>query len=134
MKLYGVNVGKILYDAVKSVGDAAPITLTRVTPGTRNPAAPLDGTNPTTTTHAARGFRNDDDVNSQGARLTSGDVVKVTWTDVYVYDQSIVPHVEPRQGDVLDLVEDGVTTRWYVENVKRDPFRAVFTCRAKNQG
>ena len=129
----------MVYDAIKSTGDVLPMTLVKVTPGTRNPAAPLDGTNPTETTHACRGFGEDPKDEQQGTTHTTNDIITKRVTEISILGASIAGSVEPMPDDkvIISAAIPGIgdlAGTWFLEEVDTDPARALFVCRARSGG
>lgn len=55
-KLFGLDLAKIVSNAIKATGDVRDVTLTKTTPGSRTIGQLTAGTNPTTVTHTCKGF------------------------------------------------------------------------------
>ena len=120
-KLFGVDIAK---EINKGLGPGLPdATLTIVTPGTRTGGALTDGTNPTTTTHAAKGFMDDyEDFQIDGTIIQRGDRMVVLLGD------SIADGVIPAPGDRVTIEGE----EFNIVNVKRDPAGATYTCQARS--
>jgi hypothetical protein len=139
VKLFGLNIGKLVYGGIKGANDVLPMTLVKVTPGTRNPAAPLDGTNPTETSHACRGFGEDPKRENQGTVIATGDNYRIRITEISILGASIAGGVEPTTQDkiVISSTIAGIgdlAGTWRITHVDTDPARALFVCRARSGG
>lgn len=127
--MFDIDIAGILHSATEAAGGALPLTITIWTPGTRNPAAPLDGTNPTSITHSGKGFRNDPDQRASGHGNTPGDNTQVEYAEVYVYRASLPAGVKPAPRSTITLAEpDGRTRTWTVTRVRTDPAAAMYVC------
>lgn len=124
-KLFGLRIAKIVYNGIKSAGNVLPLTLVKVTPGTRNPAALLSGTNPTSVNHKGRGFTDDPDLLRYGHGNTPAfDIINKRETKIYILGASLPEGVKPGPQDRVIFL--GHT--WSLTKVKADPAEAVFTC------
>lgn len=94
-----------------------PATLVKVTPGTRG-ADPTTGTNPTTTSHAARGF-----VESFEQRQIDGTIITVRDRKVTLLADTIAGAVTPNASDRVTI--EGST--YIVASIlERDPAGVTF--------
>lgn len=141
--LFGLDIAGIVSTAIEGAGGLAggtgTFTLVKVTPGTRNPAAPLDGTNPTETQHACSGFGEDPVEERRGTGHTNGDIITVRVTEISILGASIAGGVEPMPDDkvIVPSTIQGIgqlAGTWFLENVKTDGARALFVCRARSGG
>lgn len=123
-KLFGLYIAKIVGNAIKSAGDVLPATLIKVTPGVWNPAAPLDGTNPTTTSYACRGFSESPNVMRGGHGNLADDILETREEEISILGASLPEGVRPGPSDRIVIV--GRT--WNVKKVEDDPAEAVFIC------
>lgn len=123
-KLFGMHIAKIVGNAIKSAGDVLPATLIKVTPGTWNPAAPLDGTNPTSVSHACKGFSEDPRLLKAGHGVLNDDILETREVEISILGASLPEGVKPGPSDRITIV--GRT--WNVKNVKTDPAEALFVC------
>jgi len=120
-KLFGVNIGKIIKDAVGPGVLAA--TLIKKTPGTRNPADPTAGTNPTSTSYACRGF-----IDTQAVKNLDGTLVEDgTKKIVLIGDTISGGSVAPDTGDLITIEN----TTYSIDRIDRDPAAATYTCIAR---
>ncbi len=118
-KLFGVDIAGIVHGAMSS--GLLPATLHHVIPGTRGVDLTA-GTNPTETTHAARGFIDDYD-----DKQFVGDLIIVGDRRVLLIGNSISPAVVPQPGDGVTI--EGV--RYKVIRVQRDPAAATYTMQVR---
>ena len=116
--LFGLDIAQIVADSVAAAGDIKPATLIKITPGTRTPAQLTGGTNPTTTTHAARGYF--DSVNS----LRPETVVKDASGVVGLLGATIEGGQAPESGDQVTI--ESLTYRLLQGD--RDPASALYLC------
>ena len=99
-----------------------PATLVRSTPGTRTAAATGSGTNPTTTSHSARGVVGDyTDYQMDGTLVQRGD----RW--VLLLASTITGLAVPQPGDKVTI--QGAT--YLVVRVKSDPANATYTAQVR---
>jgi hypothetical protein len=137
--LFGLNIGSIVNNAIEAAGGVLPMTLVKVTPGTRNPSAPLDGTNPTETSHACRGFGEDPKEENRGTVIATGDNYRIRVTEISILGASIVGGVEPTTQDKVVIAPTipgigDLAGTWRITRVDTDPARALFVCRARSGG
>lgn len=120
-KLFGVDIaGEINKGMGSGLLDA---TLTKVTPGTRTGGSLTGGTNPTTTTHAAKGFIDDyQDTQIDGTIIQDGDRM------VVLLGASIADSAIPTPGDRVTI--EG--SEFNIVRVKRDPAAATYTCQVRD--
>ena len=119
-KLFGVDIAK---EINKGLGPGLlDATLTKVTPGARTPGSLTAGTNPTTTTHAAKGFLDDyKDFQVDGTVVVRGDRI------VVLLGASIAGSQVPAPGDRVTIESE----EFNIINVKRDPAAATYACQAR---
>lgn len=118
-KLFGVDIAAIV-DKAMSAG-LLPVTLTHITPGTRG-ADSTAGTQPTETTHAARGIVDDYSRGEiDGTMIVFGD------KKILLIGDSISPTAEPESGDRIEI--EGST--YSIIHVKRDPAKATYVCQSR---
>jgi hypothetical protein len=137
LKLFGIDIAKTVYTGIKAVGNVVPLTLVKVTPGTRTPAAPLDGTNPTEASHPGHGFGSDPAEETRGHLNTPGDIYQVRVTEISILAASLPAGIEPTPNDKVVFAATipgigGLAGTWYLEKVKTDPARAMFICQARS--
>ncbi len=119
--LFGVDIaGEVNRGLGPGLLDA---TLTSVTPGTRTGGSLTAGTNPTTTTHTAKGFLEDyKDFQIDGTIVQRGDRICV------LLGASINPAVVPTAGDRVNIESEDFN----IVNVGRDPAAATYTMQVRN--
>tara|TARA_R110000850_G_scaffold272752_2_gene408196 strand:+ start:12114 stop:12488 length:375 start_codon:yes stop_codon:yes gene_type:complete len=115
--LFGVNIsGLINANIGPGVNDAV---LTKTTNGTRNGGQLTGGTNPTTTTHACKGF-----VDLLNKNRLEGSVVQDTDSLVAIIGDSIAGGAVPTAGDRVTIVGK----EYNIIEVTVDPALAVYNC------
>lgn len=97
-------------------------TLIVVTPGTRTVGLPSSGTNPTTASHACKGF-----VSSFDARRINGTLVKADDRMISLFATTLASGVVPKTGDRVTI--EGVT--FHVVSVARDPASVMYQCHGR---
>lgn len=117
-QLFGLDIAQIVADAVASAGNIKEATLIKIIPGARTPGQLTGGTNPTTTTHAARGYF--DSLSS----LRPETVVKDASGVVGLLGASIAGGQVPESGDQVTI--ESLTFR--ILQVDRDPASALYVC------
>lgn len=126
-KLLGVNISGIVKSSLPGMYRG---TLTSKTPGARTVGNPGGGANPTSTSHAFKGFA------STFAKSASNLVRGATHTIIMIGD-TIRPRVEPKPGDTIVMTaggdpELGGKACVIVDHgVERDPASATWTCHVK---
>jgi hypothetical protein len=123
-KLFGMHIGKIVYNAIKAAGDVLPVTLVSVTEGIWNPAAPLAGTNPTSVSRPCKGFSNDPNLMRAGHGNIPDDILSTMETEIFIFNATLPEGVEPKPSDRIVFL----AKTWHVKNVKTDPAKALFVC------
>lgn len=118
-RLFGLDIAGIVNSEIAGAGGVRPAVLTKPVPGTRTPGSLSGGTNPTTTTHAARGFED------SLSRLRPETIVTEAAGLVVLLGASIVGGVEPEAGDSVSL--DGGDNQRIVR-VESDPANATYEC------
>lgn len=119
-ELFGLDIAGLINDSIQAAGELRPLTLIKVEPGTRDPARPTAGTNPTTATHGGSGFEED----LQSRRPES--VLPDTSTILNILGASLPSGVVPQTNDRVEI--DGAT--YTLLAVESDPARALYTCQA----
>lgn len=127
-RLFGVDIaGEINKALGPGLLDA---TLTKVVAGTRTGGSLTAGTNPTTTTHTAKGFI-DEYSDFQRGGQTPGDEDNTLIQDgdrkVTLLGESIDPAAVPEAGDRVTI--EG--TEFRIIRVKRDPAGATYECQSR---
>ncbi len=131
-KLFGVDIaaeinrglGPGLLDAV----------LTKVTGGARTTGSLTGGTNPTTTTHVAKGFLEEytdfqigGTANNRSTDVVDGTLIQRGDRKVILLGDSINPAVVPTAGDLV-TIEGEV---FNIVRVQRDPAAATYTMQVR---
>lgn len=119
--LFGVGISKLIKDNIGP--NVLNAVLTKVTPGTRSASEPTQGTNPTETTYACKGF-----LDSQKVRFEGGTLVQAgKKVAILIGDTISNGTVAPAPGDFItiegtkyQIPEDGT--------IDRDPDAATYTC------
>lgn len=121
-KLFGVDISGIINKEIgPGVNDA---TLTKVSTGTRTPGNLTGGTNPTTTTHACKGFLDQlKRLHLENTLVENGDQL------IALVGDSIVGGVRPAPGDRI-LIR-GTTYNVIVVDV--DPADALYECVCRSE-
>lgn len=111
-------------------------TLTKYTTGTRTPGAQAGGTNPTSTTYAAKGF-----VRSFESTQIDGTLVKTEDRDISLLGGTIEGDAVPEPGDKItieDPPDSGTTVTFRIVGggkdglgVRRDSVGAVYRCHCR---
>lgn len=118
--LFGVDIQGILKDAI---GDGFPsITVVKVTPGTRDPANPAAGVQPTRSPFGARGILDD-----YSDRQIDGTLVKTGDRKVLIVAGTLPSTVVPEPND--EIITEGKT--WKIVRTKRDPAEATYECQVR---
>lgn len=103
-------LGPLVFDA----------TLIVITPGTRTAGQETSGTNPTSTSHAAKGF-----VDDYESRFMDGKLIQVGDKKVTLLGESM--NAVPKAGDKVTI--EGETRQ--ILSVVRDPAGATYECHAR---
>lgn len=122
LSLFGLDIAKIVNDAIKSGGGVRFGTLIHFTVGTRSPDNLSGGTNPITTTHIISGFVEQKEIKR------SGQVGATVESVVSILGDSINPQVIPRVNDVVEM--DGERYN-LIELLARDPAAALYEFKAE---
>lgn len=119
-KLFGIDIAAEVHREISpGLLDA---TLTVVTPGTRTVGNLTGGTQPTTTTHTAKGFLEDyEDAQVDGTIVQRGDRACI------LIANSIAPTAIPTTGDRVNIESEDFN----IVNVKRDPAAAIYTMQVR---
>ena len=118
--IFGADIaGKILAGLGPMVFD---YTFVKVIEGTRNPADPTAGTNPTTANHAVKGF-----MATYRDHQIDGTVIQRGDRKGSLLGASFPAGVVPEPND--KVTAEGQT--WYIINVQRDPAGAVYACQLR---
>lgn len=119
-KLFGVDIAKVVNQSISSAGGVLSGTLVRTTDGTRTVGNLTGGTNPTSVSHAFKGF-----TETAGERRP-GSTSASSISTVSILGDSCA--VEPEVNDEATI--DGET--WtLLELVTRDPAKAIYVFKAE---
>jgi hypothetical protein len=116
--LFGLNIAKIINDAIQSAGGLRPGTLTKVTPGTRTPGSLTGGTNPTTTTHSCSCY-----VTLDSEIRRAGQVGARKNPQVLILGASVSPTAVPEVNDRIAI--DGITYT-LIAAIGKDPSGSTY--------
>lgn len=124
----GINLPKLIGKALAKYGKPLGIkscTLTLVTPGTRTPGAASGGTNPTSTSYAAKGW-----IESYTTGQIDGTLVTSEDRKISLLGSTIAGGAIPVTGAKITF--DGVTYRIMGSiGVDRDPAGVVYVCQCR---
>lgn len=119
--LFGVDIAKEINSKMGS--KLLPVTLTKVSQGSRTAGSLTDGTNPTETEYVGRGFIEDYSEYQQMSGLVGVGEKKVT-----LLGASLPTNVLPEPNDKLTV--EG--SEYYVSGpITRDPAGATYVCKVK---
>lgn len=126
-----VNIPKLLAKHLGSRKELGigPLTLTKVMPGTRDPANLAGGNRPTTTSYPCKGFR---DTKNSTYVAPDGDLVRVADVTIVILGGTLPKGVEPMAGDTI--TRKGVVYTIVNGGVTSDPVGATFTCVCRAPG
>lgn len=111
----------------KDLGVGA-LTLTKVTPGTRNPANLTGGTNPTMAAYTCKGFRD----TKRSAYLVGRELARISDVTIVILGGTLPAGVEPAPED--RITRDGVVYTIAADGVTSDPVGATYTCVCRAPG
>lgn len=117
--LFGLDIAAEVNNAISAAGNIAEATLVKVTPGTRTPGQLSGGTNPTRTSHAARGIR------ESITRRRPETLLQDTRAIISLLGASIAGGAIPETGD--EIIIEGETFT-IIGPVERDPAAALYVC------
>lgn len=121
--LFGLDIAKVVNDAISSAGGVRPGVLTHFNPPfERDPDNPTSGVDATLTTHDIRGFVDRKEVRRPGQ------VGAMYESVVSILGASINPKTIPKVNDTV--VMDGATYK-LVELAKLDPAAALYEFKAE---
>lgn len=118
--LFGANISGQLAAAMGALLN--PVTLIKVKPGTRNPANPSAGTNPTRRSFPCRGM-----VDSYRTSQMDGTIIKVGDRKVLVLGDTLPAGIVPEPND--EVRAESATYK--VVAVERDPDAATYTIQVR---
>lgn len=125
--LFGLNIAREVNAALRSAGGVLDATLIKVTAGTRTAGNLANGTNPTETSYACKGFMETATNVSLGTfgEATAGDLnVQERQTVSLLGDSIEGGTIAPVAGDRVTI--EGAT--YSIQAVTRDPAGAVYEC------
>ncbi len=118
--LFGINISKLIAD---NIGPGVlPATLTKITPGTRTAGQLTGGTNPTTATHACKGFIDRKDRRDRDGELIHDGSVTILLIGDTINGGATAPDI----GDSV-TIEGAV---YNIDSLDRDPAAATYTLQA----
>jgi hypothetical protein len=115
--LFGLDIAGIVADAIDQAGGLLDVTLTKKTPGTRDPNDLTAGTHPTSTPYACEGV-----VSDYAARLIDSTLVATGDRRVVILGATLPPDIVPAPGDQVTI--ESLT--YDVVRVTRDPAAASY--------
>ena len=119
-ELFGIDIAKVVNDAIASAGGVLDATLIKVTAGTRTAGSLTSGTNPTESPLRCKGFYDD----AQKSRFPNTLVQKDTRIAA-ILGASVPGRVAPEPGDKITLENE---TSEVLEILERDPASALYLC------
>jgi hypothetical protein len=122
--LFGLDLAGIVADAIDQAGGLLGVTLTKKTPGTRNPADLTAGTNPTSTPYACEGV-----VSDYTTRLIDGTLVATGDRRILILGATLPAGVVPSSGDQVTI--ESLT--YDVVRVTRDPAAASYELQVRGR-
>jgi hypothetical protein len=115
--LFGLDLAGIVADAIDQAGGLLDATLTKKTPGTRNPSDLTAGTNPTSTSYSCKGV-----VSDYSTRLIDGTLVATGDRRVLILGATLPSGIVPSTGDQVAIE----SLAYDVVRVTRDPAAASY--------
>ena len=130
------SIPKILAQALGGQKDLGfgPLTLTKVTPGTRTAGSLVDGTSPTTTDYTCKGF---EQVKRSGywqfwQNAQTNNLARSSFLTIAILGATLPSGVEPMAGD--KITSKGKTYTIAADGVVRDPVGALYVCAVRGKG
>jgi hypothetical protein len=117
------KIAKTVYKATKKAGLLSPMTLIKVTPGTRTPGAVSGGTHPTETSFTCDGIEED-----YTAYQLANQLAKVGDKRIRIFGASLKTGTVPEPND--KVTSDGTTYR-IIGPVGRDAASACYVCQCR---
>ena len=117
--LFGLNISKLLYDAIQTAGGLRDIVLIKTIAGTLNPNDLTGGVPVTQTRHNCEGF-----LSITTDTYREGTLVRAGGESVVILGESLTGTIRPRPGDKCEL--EG--KQFAIGAVSNDPAEATFTC------
>lgn len=124
--LFGINIPKVLRQAIKSAGGVQSGTLVKVTHGAVNASNYAAGRPRTLTNVPFEGFIDDPPLRSGGVVDAPGSQMTQGRRQVTILGDSLPAGTVPRPND--QVIFDGVTYTIAEDGVKTDPVKAVWIC------
>lgn len=122
--LFGLDIAGIVASAIDSAGGLLAVTLTKMTPGTRNPLDPTAGTNPTSTPYTCEGV-----ISDYANRQIDGTLVKTGDRQVLILGATLPAGIVPGPNDHVTI--EGLP--YDVVRVTRDPAAAAYTLQVRGR-
>lgn len=127
-KLFGIDIAKEVNDGIRAAGNLRPLTLTKITPGTRVAGSLTAGTAPTSANYTGYGFVED----GPGTQEHEGTLTQVRTRSVSILGDSLSGGVRPDPNDTVTFNDaDGGSYR--LGPVTTDPADALFVSMSVEQ-
>jgi len=123
------SIPKLLAQALGNQKDLGfgPLTLTKVTAGTRTPGSLAGGTNPTSTDYPCKGF---EETKRSGYQPDSS--ARASFLTISILGATLPAGVVPMAGD--RITSKGVMYTIGSDGVQRDPVGAMYVCAVRAPG
>lgn len=120
--LFGLNIAQIVNSSIQQAGGVLDGTLIKITTGTRTPGNLAGGTNPTSASHAFKGFvDNRSEVRREGSIVSDGGQI------ISILGDSLPAGIIPEQGDQITI--SGESETFTITGIPaRDPAKALYEC------
>lgn len=116
-----MDIAGIIADEIEKAGGVVPSVLRKMTPGTRDPANPTSGTNPTYADHDCQAFMDTlDSISPESIVENASAVVNVIGASI---DGGVVPTTSDQ------VVIESLT--FTILQVSRDPAAALYVCQVE---
>jgi hypothetical protein len=128
-RLFGIDIAAEVHAAISSAGGVLDATLVKVATGARTALSLANGTNPTETGYACKGFMSTESRTTLGAfmEITPGDLTKEERQTVTILGGSLPSGIVPLGGDRVTI--ESVT--YAITMVTRDPAGAAYVCQVR---
>lgn len=123
-RLFGRDMAGIMGRALGK--HLLPATLTKNTPGTVDPDATIDGTNPTERNLPCKGF-----IESFQDNQIDGTIILRSDRKVTILGATVSGRIAPEPND--DLTIEGTTYKIVPDGVSRDPAAATYVCHCRSR-
>lgn len=120
IRFFGLDIAQIVGDAIASAGDVLPVTLTKITPDTRDAADITGGLRPTPQDYEVRGFFQ----NATSERIGNS-LVSQSGEFVSILGSRLPENIEPESNDRVTIEGRNYLI---IEVVSRDPAAALYVC------